>query len=213
MKYRLLWYITLTIGLLFPLHVSAQCSNTEKIRLSSLAQNVTVTYDYIEENGQVSFYIIMTNLQPEFRVRDVNNQRDYAYTSSELVLYGYIPNTNYRFDIYGTGECSNKRLYSHYITLPGYNPYYSDPICIGVTNSICQKWIHINYDYNTFINEVSKLKQEQPVEPAPEKEKEVLGIYDYLIIFFVNYYYIILPIIIIVCLTIIYIQRKKESLF
>lgn len=205
----------LTIAMLFPIKISAQCSNSEIIRRSSLAKNISITYNYIEENGQVSFYITLSNLQPDFYIKDVQNQKQYYYTSNEIVLYGYKPNTSYRFDVYGVGEC-NERLYSHYVNLPGYNPYYNDPICVGVNSSICQKWVNINYNYDTFVKEVNKIKQKTQVKEENQVEEEPLGIYDYILKFFISYYYIILPIIIVVCLVIIIIQnkkRKKEDLF
>ena len=152
-----IWLVALVAGIIFPMSVSAECSNAEKIRLSSLAQNISVTYDYVEVNGQVSFNIVLTNLQPGLIVKDVQNKIEYPYASNEIILYGYKPSTNYRFDIY-SATCTS-RLYSHYVTLPGYNPYYNDPICIDVAHSICQKWTSIKYDYNTFIQEVTKIKK------------------------------------------------------
>lgn len=215
MSKKILYTIIFIAMMFFPTKTFAQCSNSEVIRRSSLAKNISISYDYIEENGQVSFYIIFSNLQPDFYIKDVQNQKTYYYDSNELVLYRYQPNRNYRFDVYGTGEC-NQRLYSHYVNLPGYNPYYNDPVCIGVTNSICQKWVNISYDYDTFIREVNKIKEKSQTKEEEKIVEETLGIYDYIFRFFINYYYIILPIIIAICLVIIIIQdkkRKKEDLF
>lgn len=215
MSKKILSAIVLMVMIFFPLKASALCSNSEITRRSSLAKNISISYNYVEGNGQVSFYITLSNLQPDLYIKDVYNQQEYYYTSNELVLYGYKPNTSYRFDVYGTGEC-NQRLYSHYINLPGYNPYYSDPICIGVNSSICQKWVHINYDYDTFVKEVNNIKSKINKNNEEETEEEYLGIYDRILKFFISYYYIILPLIIVVCLIIIIIQQrklKKEDLF
>lgn len=209
-KKKILYILIVYIFLCFPITVFAdRCSNEEKIAFASLAKNISVTYDYIEQNNQVSFNIILTNLQPGLKIKDVMNNREYYYSSSELILYGYQPGNNYRFDVYSY-SCDSK-LYSHYVTLPGYNKYYSDPVCNEVNASVCQKWITINYDYDTFVKEVNKYKI-QKIEKPIEENKEVLGIYYYIINFFVKYYYIVLPIIIIICSVIIYIQRKKDSL-
>lgn len=210
MSKRILLYIVVTTMLLLPSNIEAQCSNTEKVNMASLAQNVTITYDYVEANN--TFSIVFTNLQPGFKLKDVANRIEYLYSSSELVLYGYKPGTSYRFDIYGTGNCTN-RLYTHYVTIPGYNPYYNDPICVGVNHSICQKWTSISYDYNTFIREVNNIKQKLNKEETLQDEEKVLGVYDYITAFFINYYYIILPIIIITCVIIIVVKRKKDDLF
>lgn len=210
MPRKILLYILTTIMLLLPSHIEAQCSNTEKANMASLAQNITITYDYVYTNN--TFSIVFTNLQPGFKLKDVANRKEYWYSSSELVLYGYEPGTSYRFDIYGTGNCTN-RLYTHYVTIPGYNPYYNDPICVGVNHSICQKWTNITYDYDIFIREVNNIKEKLNKKEILQEEEEILGIYDYIIKFFINYYYIILPIIIITCVIIIVVQRKKDDLF
>lgn len=208
---KLLFIILITICLCFPNTVfGARCENTEKIKLAALAKNISVTYDYVEENNQVFFQIIFSNLQPGLKIKDVTNNREFYYNGSELVLGRYQPNTISRFDVYST-TCDS-RLYSHYVTLPGYNPYYSDPVCKDMNISLCQKWVTINYDYNTFVNEVNKYKQTNTVEIEPEQQ-EVLGIYDYIFKFLSEYYYIIFPIIIIGGITGIVILRKKDNLF
>lgn len=208
-----LFYILVFIILFTPTLVSAKCSNAEKVRLASLAGNVSVTYDYIETDTGVTFNVVFTNLQPDFYILDVTNQTRYYYTSNELVLYNYQPSTNYRFDIYGTGECES-RLYSHYITPPGYNPYYRDPVCNGVDASICQKWVKVTYDYNTFVNEVNKYKNKNNDIIVSEEEK-VMGLYDYILELFIKYYYIALPIIIVSGSAgiIILSKKKKDELF
>ena len=74
---KVLYVAIFTIIMIFPVKISAQCSNSEIIRRSSLAKNISITYNYIEENGQVSFYITLSNLQPDFYIKDVNNQKEY----------------------------------------------------------------------------------------------------------------------------------------
>ena len=62
MPRKILLYMLTTIILLLPIHIEAQCSNSEKVNMASLAQNVTITYDYVDTNN--TFSIIFTNLQP-----------------------------------------------------------------------------------------------------------------------------------------------------
>lgn len=212
MKKRNILPILVFIILLLPSSVSALCSNNEKVRLASLARNISVTYDPIETETGVTFDITFTNLQPELYIKDVTYQYKHYYNENELTLHGYSPNTNYRFDIYGHGDC-NIKLYSHYLTTPGYNPYYKDKVCEEFSASICQKWVNINYNYDTFILEVNKLKANQKENVKSNNDEKIMGIYDYLIEFFVNYYFIILPVIIVVCITLIIQLRKKDDLF
>lgn len=213
MKYqKIIYYLITTIILFIPNIVGAtRCNNTEKVALASLAQNISITYDYVEQNHQVSFYIIFSNLQPGLKIKDVMNNKEYYYNGPELVLPGYQPGKNYRFDIYAATTCDS-RLYSHYVSIPGYNPYYDDPICQNMNIGLCQKWVTVTYDYNTFVNEVNKYKQNNTIQ-IEEEQEEVLGIYDYIFNFFANYYYIIFPIIIVAGITGIIILRKKDDLF
>ena len=204
--------ILLFIVLTLPSSVSALCSNAEKVRLASLAKNVSVTYTPVETEAGVTFSLTFTNLQPDFYIKDVNYQYNHYYSANELTLPGYPPNTNYRFDIYGHGDC-NIKLYSHYVTTPGYNLYYKDKACENFSESICQKWVNINYDYETFVKEVNKLKAIKNENKIQNNDEKVMGIYDYLIEFFINYYFIILPVIIVVGIILIIQLRKKDDLF
>lgn len=211
-KKNILYLLIILIFICFPKNIlAARCDNKEKIKLASLAQNISFTYDYTEENHQVSFYIIFTNLQPGLKIKDVSNNREYTYNGNEMTLYGYNPSSNYRFDVYADTTCKD-RLYSHYVTTPGYNPYYDNILCEGVTASICQKWATINYDYDTFVNEVNKYKSNNTAKTDRNEEK-VMGIYDYIFKFITNYYYIIFPIIIILGTTGIIMLRRKDDLF
>ncbi len=193
----------------FPSNILAVCSNQEKIRLSSLAKNISVTYDHIEQNNDVSFNITVTNLTSDLIIKDVSNNKFYGYTGTDITLYGYSKNKTYRFDIYGTGECYTK-LYSHYVTLPGYNPYYNDPACVDVNAGICSKWVNMPYDYSVFLTEVAKYKKSSTTIEET-KEEEILGLYDYIIRFIISYYYIIFPVIIVGgIIGIIYLVRKDD---
>lgn len=213
MKYKkIIYYLITTIIACVPNIVSAtRCDNTEKVKLASLAQNISITYDYVEQNHQVSFHIILSNLHPGLKIKDVVNNKEYYYNGSELVLPGYQPGKNYRFDIYADTTCDS-RLYSHYVSIPGYNPYYDDPVCQNMNISLCQKWITVNYDYNTFVNEVNKYKKNNTIQ-IEEPQEQVLGLYDYIFDFFAKYYYIIFPTIIVVGIALIIILRKKDDLF
>ena len=212
MSKKIILFMTLMVLMILPHEVKAVCSNSEISKFSSFATNVSIAYDYVESNGQVSFNIVLTNLRPELYISDVANQTNYYYNnSSEIVLTGFKANRNYRFDIYA-GSC-NSRLYSLYVTLPGYNPYYNDPICTGVTHNICQKWINMKYDYDTFVQEVKKIKAITEKKDEVIAEEKYLGIYDYILIFYTKYYFLILPAIIITCILVIIRERKKDSLF
>ncbi len=207
------------IGLLFlliPFQIKAiLCKNEDKVKYQALANNITTSYTYQEENGTISFQIILSNIYDRFTIKDVKNGVTYPYRGSELIIANLSPNTSYRFDVYMEDlYCKDELLYSHYVNTPPYNPYYQDPVCQGMeNNALCQKWTNITLSYDEFKKKVEGLKQ--PTEkPTEEKSKEdVKGIYDYILELYLDYYYIVLPIFIIGGIFIIYRYNKKNDLF
>ena len=203
--------------LIIPIQTKALlCSNENKVKFQTLASNITTSYTYIEENGTVSFQVVLSNITEGLIVKDIKNGVTYPYRGSEIVIPNLSQDTSYRFDIYTSDiDCHLENLYSHYITTPPYNPYYQDAVCIGMENyPICQKWTKVNLTYEAFQQKVESLKQkdEKPI-PTPEEEEVTKGIYDYLLEFYLDYYYIVLPVFIAGGIFIIYRYNKKNDLF
>lgn len=191
------------------------CTNEKRTELQTLASNITTSYTYTEANGTITFQIRLSNIYNGFSIKDTKNDVTYPYRGSELVISDLKPNTNYRFDVYTNDiSCDESVLYSHYVTTPHYNPYYSDPVCIGAENySLCQKWSNVTISYEKFVQEVEEFKKEEEVPIIYEQEKSTKGIADYLLEFYLEYYYIILPVFIIGGCFIIYRYNKKNDLF
>ncbi len=207
------------LGLLLlsiPLQTKAiLCSNEKKAQYQTLASNIKTSYTYTEANGTITFQVILSNIPEGFIIKDIKNGRTYSYQGNELVISNLQANTSYRFDIYTSDIlCDDDTLYSHYVNLPPYNPYYQDAVCIGMeSHALCQKWTQMTLSYEEFKQKVenSKITEEKPVPETPKEE--VKGIYDYVLEFYLNYYYIILPIFIIGGIVIIYRYNKKNDLF
>ena len=206
------------IIMLLPHNIKAACSNSEKVKLNKLANNISYTYDYIEENNNVTFNITLSNIQPEFRVMDIQTKQDYQDFGSEITLNGYAPGNGYRFDIYSKDKsCTRDKLASIYITLPFYNSFYSNELCKGIEDyNLCQKWTKNTYSYedsikmtNAYIDSLKK--QDNNIDDNNNKE-DIKGFYDYLLEYYLKAYYIILPIIIISCLVVIYRVNQKNKL-
>ncbi len=200
--------------MLFPLKSKAiLCTNDEKVKYQTLARNITTNYTYTEENGTVKFQITLSNIQYGFSIVDVKNKVTYPYKGSEIIIPNLEEGTSYRFDVYTDDlYCGTNSLYSHYVTLPSYNPYYQDSVCVGMESyPICQKWTKMTLSYEDFKVKVESLKkvEEKPIE-KPSTHKNV---YDYLLEFYLQYYYIILPTFIIGGIGIIYFYNKKNDLF
>lgn len=209
---RYLKYILFLI-ILCPSYVNAAvCDNATKVRLQSLAQNITTSYDYIEENDNVTFNINFRNLSSELYITDITNGNKYYYNGSERSVTGFLPDTTYKFEVRSIDVlCSGKALYYIYVTTPAYNKYYKDPICNGVNHKYCNKWQKVTLSYEQFIEEIEKYKY------IPEEEinnnENIKGIFDYITEFYLKTYYIILPLVIIICIIFIIVDRKKNSLF
>lgn len=204
--------VLLLVLLLLPTSIAAACTDGEVVALSKMAGNVTFTPVFIEETG--TFNVIVSNLNPNFYFTDVAHNQNYMYTSSEMVLSNFTPSKSFRFKFYSANAaCYGNTILSKYVTFPGYNPYYKDPVCQGLENySFCQKWNNYSYSHEQFVEMVNKYKQEEKKQEEIPKE-EVKGFYDYLFLYYSKYYYIILPILIIICLIIIVRRKKKEEFF
>ena len=143
------------------------CDNTTKVRLQTLAQNITTSYDYVEQNGTVTFNITFLNLNSELYLVDTVNEKDIYYSDTSLTLNGFESGKNYKFEVRSTDPfCSRSVLYYIYVTTPYFNPYYNDPICEGVSYKYCNKWQKNDLSYDEFIEYNFKriFKYRNPIE-------------------------------------------------
>ena len=72
--------IFMFVLLFAPLIVKAECSTDEVIRLKSLASKISITYDYTEKNGYISFSATFHNVHKDLKLIDVTNKE---YSSNE----------------------------------------------------------------------------------------------------------------------------------
>ena len=206
--------ILLTLLVLFPVSSKAlECSYAEQARLRNIASNVTTSYEYVENNGNVTFNVILTNITNEIYIQDYidrNNNKNYYYNdSNEIKITGYTPGTNIRYLIYPTkGNCTSSYLTNKYVNLPYYNKYYKDPLCDGKTYSVCNKWTKVTYTYEEFAKKINELdKKDEVIE---ENIKEEKSIFDIISKFIFDYYiFIIAGGVLIVVITSL-IKRKKS---
>lgn len=215
-EYKLFIMLILLI-ILFPIKANALvCSNQDMVKLKSEAQNITTTYDYKEENNNVTFNITFSNLNTDLYLLETIEKKSYYYIGNEMTLTGYKAGESYKFKVYATNSlCDTDALYTVYVTLPYYNNYYKDELCKGIEDyELCQKWIKNKITYDEFKNKITDYKKVIDKEDNnPDKNKTVKGIFDYLIEFYIKYYYIVLPLIIIISVVYVYKNNKKNDLF
>ena len=189
------------------------CSNNDETKFQEMAKNITTTYDYIESNGNVTFNITFSNIPEGFIIKDKTNEIDYPYSNNEITLSGFKAGTSYRFDYYTNDIlCQYDRLYTKYVNLPHYNPYYGDVICNGINYKYCNKWQKINMTYDQFVKDVSDYRKS--LEIVENNERQIIkGFFDYIIEIYIRYYYIILPVFIGFAIFYIIYYNRKHDLF
>lgn len=192
------------------------CEYSEIARLKSFVSNVNLSYEYYISNNKPYFNVTISNIVPGMYFVDSLTGNTYNYnntTEGEIIIKGYTTNNgNYKF-YSSLSKCYGVKLGSKYYSFPSYNYYYENDLCKENQNySLCQKWVNITYSYDEFKEKIeeyqrNKNKIEEEV-PTPIVYKKT--ILDFIISFYIKYYYIILIGIIVICVSIMYVDRRKN---
>lgn len=165
--------------LLVPNIVKADCEYKDKVRLQSLASNLSFTYEYkeLDDGDRVSFDVTITNLHPELYIYDSLKNKNYYYNvDKQVTINGYEDGLVLEFPIYAnSGECKGVWLITNYVNLPPYNPFYKDSVCDGVNDfKPCNKWYRFPLSYEKFVEQVTEHKEnKKPIEePTPIEDKD-----------------------------------------
>lgn len=200
-----------------PGKVMGYCTTEDKLRYSTLASNITTSYDYVEVDESVSFNITIHNVHRDLIVLD--KQTGLRYNSKQNDLNNFTirnlkDGTSYVFEIYADNSDCSYRLYNTlYVTVPKYNKYYKYPACNGASNYLyCQKWVETgDLTYTELVKLVEEYKDsisDETITPIEEKKDwwQIIGD------FWAKYYLFIAGGIILVCVTIIIIKNKRDTL-
>ena len=192
--------------LLIPISVKATCTNEELSRYKQLASNVNSYYEY-DNNFNVTVY----NISNDIKVINTNDNSTYTNSNGigEIKINNISPGTSLTLGIYpNNGECSDYRIRTIYVNLPYSNKYYQEEVCINNSNPLCSKWANTNnYTKEQFINEVTKNKKEEIIEPESEPEVKSFSFLEFL----GDFYIPILLLIIISGSIGIYFLNKKQK--
>lgn len=202
--------IVLIISFIFfiPLKVEAVfCDYSELSKLKSLASNINYSYSYVELDNDVTFSIEFLNLKEELILQDISNNKLYNIQEESLVINGYESGKSYSFVIStNETECTNKQLSTFTVTLPSYNKYYNEQICIDNPEiSLCGKWIKVTGDRNDFVKTVNSFIKTSDVEENPNTEIELTFIEKYYI-----YIYMVSSMVILIYIYQLYLSRKDD---
>ena len=205
--------ILMTLFILFPISCKAlNCSYAEQAKLRKLASSVTASYDYVEENDNVTFNVTLTNITDEMYIRDTIKNIDYHFNgSSEITINGYDAGTNVKYLIYPTKEgCTVSYLASKYVNLPYYNKYYKDALCEGKNYSICSKWQKVTLSYDEFVKTINEYDKKNDNKEEEIKEEND-NIFDLISKFIFDYYIYILGGGLLIFILISLLTRKKDD--
>lgn len=213
MKKYYLRIVFLVVLFAIPFHAKAACSYTDKVRLQKLAGNVSFGYRYNETKYSVIFEITVSNLTNEIYMIDRSTGKYHYSNNQDFKLENYQPGETIQFDFYARdANCTSEKLFTNYVTLPTYNPYYSSDICKGIEDfELCQKWLKHSMTYKEFYEGVTKFLNRTEVKLEPEEPEEDFN-WDAIIEFWANYYIYILLTIIIVGGIILYLHDRKSDL-
>lgn len=195
--YLVIWAFFLFFGMY---HVDASCSYTDKVKLQKLAGNVLFSYQYHESNYGVTFDVTISNLTPNIYMVDRATGKVYRSNNQDIVITGYKSGGTNRFDFYATDqECTTDIIFTNYLTLPSFNPFYKEKVCEGASEyKLCQKWIKMDISYTEFYRLVYDYKQNKvDIEIEEEVPTESAG--EQFFYFWEKYYLFVLGGILAIC--------------
>lgn len=223
---RKLLVVILVVSMLFVVkcHVFAldsTCTQTEQIRLRQLASATQISYDFFQDTTDATygFNVRISNFTADFYIYNKKDGTFFEYNGNSTVSNNsFAPGVTYQLPFYASdnGPCKGYLILTKTVSLPNYNPYYSDPLCKGIeTYELCKKFTPLKItsyaDFKQrvqqYINSLKPAEEEKP-EPTPTKTPTI---WEQIGNFFASYYMFFLGAIIISGVTgIITIEAKKR---
>lgn len=205
--------------ILVPSKVYGYCSSEEKVRLNNIAKNLDLTYDYYYVDNKVRFSITITNLHPDIYVFDNEHFKKIYYDSKrsnpkEITIDNFISGASYKFIVYGNTEnCKDELIMTQYKTVPAYNGYSTDPLCVGIEEyDLCKKWKSAPITYEEFVKLITKYKEEKVIEEIPiEDDDKGFNYYIRIIADFISLYYGYYIAAMVLIIVLVFLLRQKYS--
>lgn len=196
---------------------AAACDNALKVDYQNRAKNITYSYIYNDSNN--TFDVIFTNITDGLYLIDMDTMQEYR-NNGEITINSVMSGKSYRFGVFTSdaNPCSGSSIYNIYVTLPFYNPYYTDNLCDGISNyKYCKKFINKSVSYEEFKENVENYKnglnKSDNTNEDDTKKTLLEKVFNTIFNFYLKYYFVILPVIIVITLIAIIRENKKDSLF
>ena len=162
------------------------CSYSTKSNQRILASNVNFNVDYRIVNDEAIFKVTITGINEDLYV-SFDNNKYYGKDSDMVVIDNLKAGSKNKFDVYSYAYdfCSFGSLSSKTISLPIYNKYYSDDLCLEHQDSnLCYRWSSVSMSYDEFKKAVSKLDvEEEEIIDEPVIVKKSISKYLFVIVF------------------------------
>ena len=141
------------------------CDSNHIKQLKSLAEQVDISYEYLEDNGDnndgdflVNVYSVSVNLiSDELYIN--HDRNNYYYESNNGGLVKFITNSGkVKLNIYSS-RCQNYLVKNIYLDLPKFNVYSYKEECKTLSQynlDVCDKWYQGTINDNIFYKEVNK---------------------------------------------------------
>ena len=191
------------------------CDYSTVSRMKSIIKNINISYDYDIIENEANFHITINNLTDDIYFEDSVSGKNYYYKDTidgEITFYNYKVNSG-NFSFYSNKkECYGLSLGKKYYSLPSYNKFFSHALCSDIHDyKLCKKWGYFNYSEDEFIKLVSEYKEKNVIEEH-QKEEFVYQktLFDKIAEFYINNYYYLLGGVIIICVTLIFINNRKN---
>jgi len=156
-----------------------ECTQAEQVRLRGLASATQISYEFYEDKVEntYGFKVTISGFSPDFYIYNEENGTAFRYRGNSVVTnMAFAPGKTYQlpFRASDSGICNGYLILNKSISLPFYNEYYDDQLCVGHEEyELCKKFTYLTIpSYSEFQKRVKQyinnLKEEKPGEEIPE---------------------------------------------
>lgn len=203
------------------LKVDAKCSTEQYDNYRKLANQVKITYKYLEELEKEKeprygiFEVTISGLSPEIYVYDLTTYEEYYYKEGKPITFQtHDGPANYSINM-KSSECGTYSIKKVTLDIPKFNFYSIKKVCKDIDSTkfpMCSKWYQFDVTYESITealkgyNKTTKIVTDDNT-PNGNGEK---GLFD---IIMDNQLYIIIgiTIIFVITITIILINKRKRG--
>lgn len=169
---RMLLILTILLCISSINYVYADCNSEELQKYKDMADNIRISYQYIENDNSESydeknlFSFTVSNIPQELKVFE--STLSYMFQNNDSEQFSSITKDNFsggsnlKFIFYTTDStnCPNQKIKVTSVDLPVYNEFSTDELCEGIEDfKYCHKTIDNKITYEGFKKNVLEYRQ------------------------------------------------------